>query len=144
MILLNSENIKLLQRQKEITRLQTELVTEKKMIDAKLDLNIVQKFKLEKRKLEILPKLQAPLPCVSHIPQLNVPLTPPSTHPTHLPITPPQKSPCAIRPVAKRYIFPLNRSDQSKVRKQLVKSDEWSACQISDDDLLKELNKLDK
>ena len=89
MTLLNLDNIELLQRQKEITRLQTELVTEKKMTDAKLDLNIIQKFKLEKRKLEILPKLQPPLPCVSHIPQLNVPATPPAIHPSHLPITPP-------------------------------------------------------
>ena len=42
---LNSDNIKLLQRQKEITRLQSELITEKKMIDAKLDFTKVQTLK---------------------------------------------------------------------------------------------------
>ena len=49
---LNWDNMELLQRCKEITRLQSKLITEKKIIDNKLDSNIVQKFKLERRKFE--------------------------------------------------------------------------------------------
>ena len=63
--------MELLQRCKEITRLQSELITEKKIIDNKLDSNIVQKFKLERRKFELIQKLQPPLP----LPQVNVPPT---------------------------------------------------------------------
>ena len=61
---LNCDNMELLQRCKEITRLQSELITEKRIIDNKLDSNIVQKFKLERRKFELIPKLQPPLPLV--------------------------------------------------------------------------------
>ena len=46
--------MELIQRHKEITKLQSKLIIEKKMIDTKLDFNIVQKFKLERRKLELL------------------------------------------------------------------------------------------
>ena len=136
--------MELLQRRKEITKLQSELITEKKMIDNKLDLNIVQKFKLEKRKLEIIPKLQAPLPCLERLPQLNVPRTPQTTCQSIEPVTPPQKSYCTIRPVTKRYIPPYTKSNQSKVSKQLFKHDEWSTSGVSDYDLLKEMEKLDK
>ena len=59
---LNWDNMELLQRCKEITRLQSKLITEKKIIDNKLDSNIVQKFKLERRKFELIQKLQPPLP----------------------------------------------------------------------------------
>ena len=54
--------MELLQRHKEITRLQSKLITEKRIIDNKLDSNIVQKFKLERRKFELIQKLQPPLP----------------------------------------------------------------------------------
>ena len=49
------------------------------MIDTKLDFNIVQKFKLEREKLELLQKLEVPLPCFECLPQLNVPPIPPTT-----------------------------------------------------------------
>ena len=88
--------MELIQRHKEITKLQSELITKKKMIDTKLDFNIVQKFKLERRKLELLQKLEAPLPCFEHLQQLNVPPMPPTTPPNNQTVTPPQKSPCII------------------------------------------------
>ena len=84
--------MELLQRHKEITRLQSELMTEKKIIDNKLDLNIVQKFKLERRKFKLIPKLQPPFP----LPQVNVPPTPPTTPQSNQAVTPPKKPSCTI------------------------------------------------
>ena len=136
----NWDKMQLLQRRKEIMKLQSELITEKRMIHNKLDLNIVQKFKLEKRKLEMIRKIQKPLPCPPHNPQLNVTPSPQ----TNQPVTPPQKSPCTIQPVANRYISPYSTCHPSKVKNQLFKPDEWSMPGLSDDDLLKEINKLDK
>ena len=141
---LNLDNMELIHRHKEITKLQSELITKKKMIDTKLDFNIVQKFKLERRKLELLPKLEAPLPCFEHLPQLNVPPMPPTTPWNNQTVTPPQKSSCTIWPVAKRYIFPYSKSHELKVAKKLFKTDECSTSGVSDDDLLKEIEKLDK
>ena len=143
--------MELIQRCKEIMKLQSELITEKKMIDTKLDVNIIQKFKLERRKLELLRKLEGPLPCFEHLPQLNVPPTPPTTPPNNQSSTPALKSSCTIRPVAKRYISPYSKSheskvksDESKVAKKLFKTDQWATSGVSDDDLLKEMQKLDK
>ena len=82
--------MELLQRRKEITRLQSKLITEKKIIDNKLDSNIVQKFKLERRKFELTQKLQPPLP------QVNVPPTPPTTPQSNQTVTPPKKPSCTI------------------------------------------------
>ena len=114
------------------------------MIDTKLDFNIVQKFKLERKKLELLQKLEAPLPCFECLPQLNVPPMPPTTPPNNQTVTPPQKSSCIIQPVAKRYISQYSKSHESKVAKKLFKTDQWSTSGVSDDDLLKEMDKLDK
>ena len=133
-----------IQRCKEITKLQSELIMEKKMIDTKLDFNIVQKFKLERRKLELLQKLEAHLPCFECLPQLNVPQTPPTTPPNNQTVTPPQKSSCAIQPVTKIYISPYSKSHESKVAKKLFKNDQWATSGVSDDDLLKEMEKLDQ
>ena len=85
--------MELLQRCKEITRLQSKLITEKKIIDSKLDSNIVQKFKLERRKFELIQKLQPPLP----LPKVNVPPTPPTTPQSkNQAVTPPKKPSCTI------------------------------------------------
>ena len=132
--------MELLQRCKEITRLQSKLITEKKIIDNKLDSNIVQKFKLERRKFELIQKLQPPLP----LPQMNVPPTPPTTPQSNQTVTPPKKPSCTIQPVAKRYISPYSKNHESKVAKKLFKTDQWSTNGVSDDDLLKEMDKLDK
>ena len=83
--------MELLQRHKEITRLQSELITEKRIIDNELDSNIVQKFKLERRKFKLIPKLQPPLPSA----QMNVSPTPPTTPRSNQTVTSPQKT-CTI------------------------------------------------
>ena len=55
------ENMELLNQRKEITRLQSEMIKEKKLIDVKLDSNIIQKLHLEKWKYMIFPNIQVPL-----------------------------------------------------------------------------------
>ena len=47
---LDLEKMELVNRRQEITKLQSEIVKELKTIDAKLDQNISQKCRLEKRK----------------------------------------------------------------------------------------------
>ena len=84
--------MELLQRRKEITRLQSELITEKKIIDNKLDSNIVEKFKLERTKFVLIQKLQPPLP----LPKVNFPPTPPTTPQSNQTVTPPKKPSCTI------------------------------------------------
>ena len=113
--------MELLQRHKEITRLQSELITEKKIIDNKLDSNIVEKFKLERTKFVLIQKLQPPLP----LPKVNVPPTPPTPQ-SNQTVTPPKKPSCTIQPVAKRYISPYSKNHESKVAKKLFKTDQWS------------------
>ena len=41
---INYENMELVQRRKEIMKLQSELIKERKLLDTKLDNNIVQKL----------------------------------------------------------------------------------------------------
>ena len=55
---INYENMELLQRRKEIMKLQSELIKERNLLDTKLDNNIVHKLQLEKRKMIILPIVQ--------------------------------------------------------------------------------------
>ena len=58
---INYENMELVQRRKEIMKLQSELIKERKLLDTKLHNNIVQKLQLEKRKMIILPIVQVPV-----------------------------------------------------------------------------------
>ena len=84
------EKMELMHRRSEIMKLQTEIIKEKKMIDAQIDCKIHQKCKLEKRKLELLPTIDAP---PFSIPKLNYPVT-------SLGVTvSTTKSPCVIRKV---------------------------------------------
>ena len=86
------KNMELLNRRKEITRLQSEMIKEKKLIDAKLDSNIIQKLCLEKWKYMIFPNIQVPLPSTSQSSTAESSVSNPST---------PQKSvsdlPCIIK-----------------------------------------------
>ena len=59
----------------EITKLQSQIIKELKTIDAKLDQNISQKCRLEKRKLQLLPIIEPPVTC---LPKLNSPITSPN------------------------------------------------------------------
>ena len=69
---INLENMKLIERRKEIMKLQSDLIREKKMCDAKLEVNLTQKLKLEKRKLQLLPVTEPPIPTFT---QLHGPIT---------------------------------------------------------------------
>ena len=57
--------MELLQRQKEIMKVQSELIKEKKLLDSKVDSNILQKLCLEKRKLILLPIVEVPVQSTS-------------------------------------------------------------------------------
>ena len=105
---INLENMELIHRRKEIIKLQSELIKEKKMCDSKLEINLSQKLKLEKRKLQLLSVIEPPVPI---LPKMNTE----------------SKSPC--------FITKVNRSSDSsskpsKFRKQLFPE------QMSDNDLL--------
>ena len=90
------EKMELMHRRSEITKLQTEIIKEKKMIDAQIDCKIHQKCKLEKRKLELLPTIDAP---PFSIPKLNCPVTSSGVTVSTT------KSPCVIRKVDKMPSF---------------------------------------
>ena len=79
---INHENMELLQRCKEIMKVQSELIKEKKLLDSKVDSNILQKLHLEKRKMILLPIVEVPVQSTSQ------PSTPQNT------LT---KSPCIIK-----------------------------------------------
>ena len=79
---INHENMELLQRCKEIMKLQSELIKEKKLLDSKVDSNILQKLCLEKRKMILFPIIEVPVQSTSQ------PSTPQNT------LT---KSPCIIK-----------------------------------------------
>ena len=85
--------MELMHRQLEITKLQTEVIKEKKMIDVQIDCKIHQKCKLEKRKLELLPTIDAP-PFSIPKPVTSLGVTVSTT-----------ESPCVIRKVDKMPSF---------------------------------------
>ena len=62
---INHKNMELLQRWKEIMKVQSELIKEKKLLDCKVDSNILQKLCLEKRKLILLPIVEVPIQSTS-------------------------------------------------------------------------------
>ena len=79
----------LIHRQQEITKLQCELIQEKKAIDHKLDCRIATKCRLEQQKADILPHVKIPS---AHVTSPNVP--------KHKIV--PKSYPCVIRKVTKR------------------------------------------
>ena len=91
--------MELIRRRQEITKLQCQLIQERKAIDQKLDVKIALKCRLEQQKAAILPNVQIPSPLV------------PSPNGKVLP----KSYPCVIKKVAKR---PSEQNDcQKKVRK---------------------------
>ena len=114
--------MELLQRQKEIMKLQSELIKEKKLLDSKVDSNILQKLCLEKRKLILLPTVEVPVTCTSETssPENSVP-----------------KLPYIIKK-ARRSLLAEFGKGTSKVVKQLLQGE------VPDDDLLQALGKVDE
>ena len=78
--------MELIHRCQEITKLQCQLIQEKKAIDQKLDIKIALKCRLEQQKAAIFPNVKIPSPPVSSPNDKVVP----------------KSSPCIIRKVAKR------------------------------------------
>ena len=58
------DTMELIRRHQEITKLQCQLIQEKKAIDQKLDVNIALKCRLEKQKAAIFPNVKIPSPPV--------------------------------------------------------------------------------
>ena len=123
--------MELLQRWKEIMKVQSELIKEKKLLYSKVDSNILQKLHLEKRKLILLPIVEVPVQSTSQ----------PSSPQNSL-----TKSPCIIKR-AKRSLSadftkatstPPKQLPQGEVPKPLVQGE------VSDSDLLQALEKLDE
>ena len=78
-----------IRRWQEISKLQCELIQEKKSLDHKLDCRIATKCRLEQQKADILPHVKIPSP---HVASINVSKQK----------TVPKSYPCVIRKVAKR------------------------------------------
>ena len=112
LISINYENMELLQRQKEIMKLQSELIKEKKLLDTKVDSNTVQKLHLEKRKMILLPIVEVPVTSSSE----------PSSPKNSV-----MKYPCIIKK-AKRSLLAEFSKGTSKVPKQLLQGDLTMIC----------------
>ena len=127
----NHENMELLQRWKEIMKVQSTLIKEKKLLGCKVDSNILQKLCLEKRKLIFLPIVEVSVHSTSQPSSPQNPLT---------------KSPCIIKRAkrslladfAKATSTPLKQLPQGEVPKPLLQGE------VSDSDLLQALGKLDE
>ena len=100
-------------RHQEITKLQCQLIQEKKAIDQKLDVKIALKCRLEQQKAAIFPHVKIPSPPVSSPNDKVVP----------------KSSPCIIRKVAKR------PSEQDNCQTKVCKSDNCDDS-LSDSELL--------
>ena len=103
----------LIHRHQEITKLQCQLIQEKKAIDQKLDVKITLKCRLEQQKVAILPNVKIPSPPVSS-PNDKLIL---------------KLYPCIIREVAKR------PSEQDNCQTKVHKSDNCDDS-LSDSELL--------
>ena len=114
--------MELLQRQKEIMKVKSELIKEKKLLDSKVDSNILQKLHLEKRKMILLPIVEVPVASTSE----------PSSPENSL-----TKSPCIIKRAKRSLLGDLTKGT-SKVAKQLLQGE------VPDSDLLQALEKFDK
>ena len=103
-------------RWQEITKMQCELIQEKKSIDHKLDCRIFTKFRLEQQKADILPHVKIPS---AHVASPNIP--------KHKIV--PKLYPCVIRKVTKR----PSKQDNHKSK---VCQDDNSDDSLSDRELL--------
>ena len=97
----NLDIMDLIRRCQEITKLQCQLIQEKKAIDQKLDVKIALKCRLEQQKAAILPNVKI--------------LSPPVSSPNDKVV--PKLYPCIIRKVAKR------PSEQDNCQIKVHKSD---------------------
>ena len=99
---IDMEIMELIRRRQEITKMQSQLIQEKKSVEQKLDMKLIAKCNLEKEKLQLLPNTVTPK-------MLNTPVA-------IVPTQKPTVSPCIIRKIAKRHIPVENKNN--KVHKQ--------------------------
>ena len=110
----------MMKRHQHITKLQSELIQEKKFIDCKLDEAIAKHCYLEKSKYELLPQVVIPkIP--SHLKFTKVDKTPNTTLHT-VPITPPNTLSKATlhNIISKRHVSNTQQANFKVMRKPMV------------------------
>ena len=111
-----------------IMKLQSQIIKELKSIDAKLDSNILQKFRLEKRKLQLLQHVEVPM--------IKNPNISPNNSDCKTPATQSPSTSCIITKPLKRSPPPV--TNPSKVLRELFYKGE-----LSDNDLIKAATNFD-
>ena len=117
---LEIEITEMMKRHQHITKLQSELIQEKKFIDLKLDEAIAKHCYLEKTKYELLPQVVIPkIP--SHVKLTKVDKTPNTTLHT-VPITPPNTPSKATlhNIISKRPVSNTRHTNFMRIRKDTV------------------------
>ena len=114
------EITELMKRHQHITKLQSELIKEKKFIDLKLDEAIAKQCYLEKTKYQLLPKVVIPT-ISSHVKITTVDKTPKPTLYT-TPITPPNtpSKPVIHNILSKRPLSDTEKGNMKKIWKDVV------------------------
>ena len=109
-----------MKRDQHITKLQSELIKEKKLIDLKLDEAIAKHCYLEKTKYELLPKVVIP-PIASNVKFTQVDKTPNTTLYT-TPVTPPNtpSKPIIHNILSKRTLSDTEEANVKRIQKDVV------------------------
>ena len=129
----------MMKRCQHITKLQSEIIKEKKLIDLKLDEAIAKHCYLEKNKYELLPKVVIPT-IASNVKFTKVDKTPNTTlytTPVTPPITPSKSITCSI--LSKRPLSGTEKANMKRIQKDVICFNFHD--EIGDSELLKaELN----
>ena len=110
----------MIKRHQHITKLQSELIHEKKLIDLKLDEAIAKQCYLEKTKYQLLPKVVIPT-IASNVKLTKVDKTPNTTlHTT--PVTPPNipSKPIIHNILTKRPLSDTEKANVKRIQKDVV------------------------
>ena len=114
------EITELMKRHQHITKLQSELIKEKKLIDLKLDEAIAKQCYLEKTKYQLLPKVVKPT-IASNVKITKVDKTP-NTTPDTIPVTPsnmPSK-PIICNILSKRHLSDTEKANLKRIWKDVI------------------------
>ena len=110
----------MMKRQQHITKLQSELIQEKKFIDVKLDEAMTKHCYLQKPKYELLPQVVIPT-IASHVKLTKIDKTPNTTLNT-APITPPNtpSKPIICNILSKRPLSDTEKANVMRIWKDVV------------------------
>ena len=110
----------MMKRCQHVTKLQSELIKQKKLIDLKLDKAIVKHCYLEKTKYELLPKVVIPT-IASNVKFTKVDKTPNTTLYT-TPVTPPNtpSKPMICNTLSKRPLTDTEKASVKRIQKDVV------------------------